>query len=97
MADVAWAPPMGRPHDLVAVAAGPAVLLWRLQNAGDGLQGVQVAALQHAAGVRQVEWNMLGSWLAASTEGCEVCLWRPDLSGEWLLLSKVASKRAAAA
>lgn len=52
----------------------------------------QLARLQHAAGVWQIEWNMLGSWLAASTEGGEVCMWRPDLAGEWLLLNRISGK-----
>ena len=89
VADVAWAPAMGRPFDLVAVAAGPVVLLWRLDGGADAVEGEQLARLQHEAGVWQVEWNMLGSWLAASTEGGEVCLWRPDLGGEWLLLTRI--------
>ena len=52
----------------------------------------QLARLQHTAPVWQVEWNMLGSWLAASTEAGEVCMWRPDLSGEWLLLNKIVGE-----
>ncbi|KAI7846335.1 hypothetical protein COHA_000172 [Chlorella ohadii] len=96
VADVAWAPTLGRPFDIVAVAAGPTVLLWKLTGAADSLQAEQLARLQHTAGVWQVEWNMLGSWLAASTEGGEVCMWRPDLSGEWLLLNRITSKPGAA-
>ena len=38
VADVAWAPTLGRPYDIVAVAAGPTVLLWRLTGAADSLQ-----------------------------------------------------------
>lgn len=59
-------------------------------------QAEQLARLQHTAGVWQIEWNMLGSWLAASTEGREVCMWRPDLSGEWLLLNRITGKPGAA-
>lgn len=57
----------------------------------------QLARLQHSAAVWQVEWNLLGSWLAASTEGGEVCMWRPDLSGEWLLLNRIVGRPAEAA
>lgn len=52
----------------------------------------QLARLQHAAPVWQVEWNMLGTWLAASTDASEVCMWRPDLSGEWLLLNRMVGR-----
>lgn len=89
VADVAWAPTLGRPYDIAAVAAGPAVLLWRLTGAADSLQVEQLARLQHLADVWQLEWNLLGSWLAASTDAGEICMWRPDLGGEWLLLNKV--------
>jgi hypothetical protein len=90
---VAWAPTLGRPYDIAAVAAGPAVLLWKLTGAADSLQVEQLARLQHAADVWQVEWNLLGSWLAASTEGGEVLMWRPDLSGEWLLLNRIVGEQ----
>lgn len=36
--DVAWAPTLGRPYDIAAVAAGPTVLLWKLTGAADSLQ-----------------------------------------------------------
>lgn len=49
----------------------------------------RVAVLEHSHPVWQVDFNLLGSWLAASTEGGEVCLWRPDLLGEWLLANKI--------
>ena len=38
VADVAWAPTLGRPSDIAAVAAGPTVLLWKLAGAADSLQ-----------------------------------------------------------
>ena len=38
VADVAWAPTLGRPHDIAAVAAGPLVLLWKLTGTADSLQ-----------------------------------------------------------
>lgn len=56
----------------------------------------QLARLQHAAAVWQLEWNMLGSWLAASTEAGDVCMWRPDLGGEWLLLNRIVGEHSAA-
>ena len=88
---VAWAPRLGRPCDLIAVASGPRVILWSLTGAVDALEVERIAVLDHEHDVWQLGWNMLGNWLAASTEGGEVCMWRPDLSGEWLLLNKITS------
>ncbi len=48
--------------------------------------------LEHAHPIWRVEWNMLGNWLAASTENSEVCLWRPDLMGEWLLVNRIVGR-----
>jgi WD40 repeat protein len=86
---VAWAPRLGRPYDLVAIAAGRRVTLWSLFGAVDALEIERIASLDHDHDVWQLGWNMLGNWLAASTEGGEVCMWRPDLAGEWLLLNKI--------
>jgi WD40 repeat protein len=96
VAAVAWAPTLGRPAELVAAAAGTRVVLWALRGAADALEAERVAVLEHEHGVWQLGWNLLGSWLAASTEGGEVCMWRPDLSGEWLLLNKIQGGGAAA-
>ena len=97
IADVAWAPPRGRSSDVVAVSTRANVLLWEIHSGPDGLHTTPVAQLQHAAPVRQAQWDALGSWLAASTESGDICLWRPDLGGEWLRLSHVHGERAVVA
>lgn len=86
---IAWAPRLGRPYDLIAAASGHRVTLWSLSGAIDALEVERIAVLDHDHDVWQLGWNMLGNWLAASTEGGEVCMWRPDLAGEWLLLNKI--------
>jgi hypothetical protein len=86
---VAWAPRLGRPYDIIAIASGSRVVLWSLVGAVDSFEVERMAVLDHDHDVWQLGWNMLGNWLAASTEGGEVCMWRPDLSGEWLLLNKI--------
>jgi len=86
---VSWAPSPGRPNELVAVACGRRVIVWALYGAIDHLRVERVASLEHDHHVWQLGWNMMGTWLAASTEGEEVCLWRPDLAGEWLLMNKI--------
>lgn len=90
VSDVAWAPTLGRPTDVVAVAAGPRVVLWSLSGAADEIKVDRVATLEHGHDVWQVGWNLLGNWLAASTEGGEVCMWRPDFAGEWNLVNTIA-------
>lgn len=86
---VAWAPTLGRPVEVVAVASGSRVVLWSLRGPIDALEIERVAVLEHDSPVWSIAWNMLGNWLAASTEAGEVCMWRPDLAGEWLLLNKI--------
>lgn len=87
----AWAPTLGRPVELLAVASGNLVTLWSLQGQADSLQVKRVAGLEHKHAVWQLEWNMLGNFLAASTDGGDVCLWRPDFAGEWVLQSKICA------
>ena len=48
------------------------------------------AKLQHPAPVAQVGWNPVGNWLAASTVDSLVLLWRPDLTGQWQLVNRIA-------
>lgn len=89
VAAVAWAPTLGRPLELVAAAAGPRVHVFSCQGPVDALQTTEVAVLEHPAPVWKVEWNMLGNWLATSSEDCTVRLWRPDFAGRWGLLHKI--------
>jgi WD40 repeat protein len=87
---VDWAPRLGRPHELIAVAySNNRVALWSVKGRSDTPQIDEVAVLYHEAAVWQVKWNIFGNWLAISCDNGEVCMWRPDFSGEWLLLNKV--------
>lgn len=83
-----WAPTLGRPLELVAVAAAQTVTIWGLRGPADALQVEVVATLPHPAPVSQAEWNLLGTWLAAAAGG-RVFMWRPDLAGEWRLLNTI--------
>jgi hypothetical protein len=91
---VAWAPPVGAPRELLAMATGRQVVLWGLQGAANELECEHVAVLDHEHGVWQLGWNWLGTWLGASTDGGEVCMWRADLSGAWGMRNKVVSAAA---
>ena len=54
-----------------------------------GGQVDRVTQLDHAAPVVQVEWNALGTWLAASTQDCQVQQWRANLVGDWSLQGRI--------
>lgn len=86
---MAWAPVLGRSQETVAVAAGAEVTLCTLRGPVDALEVEAGAVLAQRAPVWQLEWNLLGSWLAVSTEAGQVALWRPDFSGEWLLCNTI--------
>jgi WD40 repeat protein len=92
VAAVDWAPRLGRPHELIAVACNSTkVVLWSVKDRSDAPHIDQVAVLDHESPVWQVKWNMFGNWLATSCDNGEVHMWRPDFSGEWLLLNKVVA------
>lgn len=87
---VSWAPLMGRQEDLIAVATGSDVTLLSVSGPLDTMMTVErVAVLKHETDVWQLGWNVTGTWLAASTDSNMVCLWRPDLGGEWKLLHTI--------
>ena len=48
-----------------------------------------LTSLEHGSAVRKVEFNMMGTCLAASTTGNLVHLWKPDFVGRWLLVSAI--------
>lgn len=89
---VDWAPRLGRPHELIAVAYNNnRVEIWSVKGRSHAPQIDEVVVLDHEASVWQVKWNMFGNWLATSCDNGEICMWRPDFSGEWLLLNKVVA------
>jgi len=92
VSSISWAPILGRPKDLIAVASGPVVTLWSLEGPLDAMEIETVANLEHEAHVFQVGWNMVGNWLAVSTRAGEICMWRPDLAGEWIMCNKICQK-----
>ena len=93
IAAIAWAPLAGRNEELVAVAVGPVVKLYGLRGALSDVRVSEMGTLEHSAAVWQVKMNMTGTWLAASTDDSEVCTWRPDLAGDWVLQNKIVSHR----
>lgn len=92
-----WAPNLsGSSRERLAAAQGRTVAIVSLtaappaapSAAGEGegsgpLRGELLAELPHGAEVWRVEWDLLGSCLAAGTEDGRVCLWKADLAGGW--------------
>ncbi len=60
-----------------------------LTSQGLWVQAEVVATLEHPGGFWKVEWNLLGNWLAGSTEDSQVLLYRPNLAGTWLLQNRI--------
>ena len=89
IAAIAWAPLSGRNEELIAVAVGSIVKLYGLRGALSDVRVAELGTLEHSAAVWQVKMNMTGTWLAASTDDNEVCMWRPDLAGDWVLQNKI--------
>ncbi|XP_062074533.1 protein SEH1 [Humulus lupulus] len=84
---VAWAPNIGRPYEIIAVATHKGIGLWHLGLTPDTngrLLVEQVALLSgHGGEVWQMEWDMSGMTLATTGNDGVVRLWQSNLSGVW--------------
>ncbi|XP_010266462.1 PREDICTED: protein SEH1-like isoform X1 [Nelumbo nucifera] len=84
---VAWAPNIGRPYEMVAVATSKGIVLWHLglNPDADGRLPVEKVALLsgHEGEVWQMEWDMSGMTLATTGSDGVVRLWQSNLNGVW--------------
>ncbi|XP_048141670.1 protein SEH1 isoform X2 [Rhodamnia argentea] len=84
---VAWAPNIGRPYEVIAVATEKGISIWHLSlNVEvDGRLSVEkVASLSgHEGEVWQMEWDMSGMTLATTASDGTVKLWQSNLKGSW--------------
>ncbi|KAK1286232.1 hypothetical protein QJS10_CPB20g02051 [Acorus calamus] len=84
---VAWAPNIGRPYEIIAVATCKGIAIWHVeQQAGqDGrLSTKKVVLLSgHDGEIWQVEWDMSGMTLASTRADGMVRLWQCNLNGIW--------------
>lgn len=84
---VAWAPNIGRPYEVIAVATHKGIALWHLGLIPDTdgrLSVEQVAVLSgHGGEVWQMEWDMSGMTLATTGSDGKVRLWQSNLNGVW--------------
>ncbi|KAI3979248.1 hypothetical protein MKX01_007724 [Papaver californicum] len=84
---VAWAPNIGRPYEVVAVATHKGIAMWHLglNPESDGRLSVKKVALLsgHEGEVWQMEWDMSGMTLATTGSDGVVRLWQSNLNGVW--------------
>jgi len=84
---VSWAPNVGRPFELIAVASEKAVSIWKLQfplNSRGRLVVIRAAHLPHHNGeVQHLDWDIVGMTLATSGKDGNVRLWQANVSGQW--------------
>ncbi|OVA01931.1 WD40 repeat [Macleaya cordata] len=84
---VAWAPNIGRPYEVVAVATPKGIAIWHLglNPENDGRLSVEKVALLsgHEGEVWQMEWDMSGMTLATTGSDGVVRLWQSNLNGVW--------------
>ncbi|KAK9145376.1 hypothetical protein Sjap_005279 [Stephania japonica] len=84
---VAWAPNIGRPYEVIAVATSKGIAIWHLglNPDTDGKLSVEKVALLsgHEGEVWQMEWDMSGMTLASAGSDGAVRLWQSNLNGVW--------------
>ncbi|WCJ26477.1 Protein SEH1 [Euphorbia peplus] len=84
---VSWAPNIGRPYEIIAVATHKGIAIWHLglNPDVDGRLSVEkVAALSGFEGeVWEMEWDMSGMTLATTGTDGTVRLWQSNLNGVW--------------
>lgn len=84
---VSWAPNIGRPYEVVAVATHKGIGIWQVGLAPDldGRLPVKKAASLsgHQGEVWEMEWDMSGMTLATTGSDGMVRLWQSNLNGEW--------------
>ncbi|XP_072950134.1 protein SEH1 [Typha angustifolia] len=84
---VAWAPNIGRPYEVIAVATCKGIAIWHvgLNPESDGRLSTEKVALLsgHDGEVWQLEWDMGGMTLASTGGDGMVRLWQSNLNGVW--------------
>ncbi|CAB4280110.1 unnamed protein product [Prunus armeniaca] len=84
---VAWAPNIGRPYEVIAVATDKGIAIWHLglNPDSDGRLSLEkiVRLSGHNGEVWQMEWDMSGMTLATTGNDGAVRLWQSNLNGVW--------------
>ncbi|KAM7491472.1 hypothetical protein LguiA_034393 [Lonicera macranthoides] len=84
---VAWAPNIGRPYEVIAVATNKGIAIWHVGSEPDTsgrLSVGRVALLSgHKGEVWEMVWDMSGMTLASTGSDGVVRLWQSNLKGVW--------------
>eukprot|EP01018_Ginkgo_biloba_P004574 Gb_23268 [translate_table: standard] len=84
---ISWAPNIGRPYELIAVANNKGVSIWQVElhsnTSGRPLLNKVALLLGHDGEVWQLDWDMGGMTLATSGSDGTVRLWQSNLKGVW--------------
>lgn len=84
---VAWAPNIGRPYEVIAVATCKGISMWHVGSNPDpnGRLSVERVALLsgHDGEVWQMGWDISGMTLATTGSDGMVKLWQSSLNGAW--------------
>eukprot|EP00249_Psilotum_nudum_P014002 c24614_g1_i1 orf=60-1028(+) len=90
---ISWAPNIGRPYELIAVASGNGVSIWNIDFSTvshGSISPKRVARLNgFESEVLQVEWDISGMTLATSGSDGVVRLWQANFNGEWRQQARV--------
>ncbi|KAH9308921.1 hypothetical protein KI387_036832, partial [Taxus chinensis] len=84
---ISWAPNIGRPYELIAIASSKGVSIWHIEldpNINERPKLKRVATLSgHDGEVWQLDWDMGGMTLATSGNDGTVRLWQSNTNGVW--------------
>ncbi|XP_024996867.1 protein SEH1 isoform X2 [Cynara cardunculus var. scolymus] len=84
---VAWAPNIGRPFELIAVATSKGISIWQMASNPDPDGRLSIEKVMtfpcHDNKVWQMEWDMSGMTLATTGSDGRVRLWQSNLNGVW--------------
>lgn len=84
---LAWAPNIGRPFEVIAVATCKGIAIWHVwleSETDQRLSSEKIAVLSgHVGEVWQLEWDICGMTLASTGGDGMVRLWQSNLNGVW--------------
>lgn len=92
---ISWAPNIGRPYELIAIASSKGVSIWHIEldsstNEKPLLNRVALLSGHHGE-VWQLDWDMGGMTLATSGSDGVVRLWQSNTSGAWQEVAVIES------
>ncbi|XP_057818157.2 protein SEH1 isoform X2 [Cryptomeria japonica] len=94
---ISWAPNIGRPYELIAIAGSKGVSIWHVEldpNTNERPKLTRVATFTgHVGEVWQLDWDMGGMTLATSGNDGTVRLWQSNTNGVWQEVAVIESSQ----